>query len=340
MMPEAVLAAPLIVAAVLISGAVAKLRHPDTLDGWQQLGVPEALRRRWLLLLHPYGELLLAVALISLGGVVGTVVAAAAVVLFGAYLALIVRSRRQGPDAACSCFGRSRRITPVTVARNVWFLALALISAGVIWATPILGGVLASLGDGWAWVPGLAAAGLTAALSLWEPDIPTAVETGIPVVPGSAASAATGDPGEYVRGRTPAVPVTLASGVTVNLRDLAARGPVLLLAVTDNCGSCLPAIEAMPRWRALLPEVSVRFLLSKPPGESGLTEQAGQQSIHDPERLVRASIADWPTPTALLIGADGYLAGGPVSGYDAIDEFIADVYEVLHGERPRSTPGA
>jgi hypothetical protein len=78
----------------------------------------------------------------------------------------------------------------------------------------------------------------------------------------------------------------------------------------------------------------VRLLVSVSPSASRLTETAYPESLHDTEGYVRDSITAWPTPTAVLLGADGLLAGGPESGSAAISSFIGDIYESLHGERP------
>ncbi|UWF77902.1 MULTISPECIES: MauE/DoxX family redox-associated membrane protein [Microbacterium] len=339
-MREVLMAAPLILAGVLLAAAIAKLRTPDTLAGWAELGVPDFLRREWLRRLHPVGEILLAALLLGTGAWLGVLAAAAAVLLFVAYLVLVVRSFRQSPGASCSCFGSRRPITAVTVVRNAWFLLLALAALGVVGAAPLLGGAVVALGASWVWMPALAAAALTVWLSVGEPAT-AGVGAGVPIMPTSADAGVrtdADDPADYIRTRTPAVPVTLADGRTVNLRDLAARGPLLLLAVSETCGSCVPAIEAMPRWRALLPEVSVRFLLTHDPAVSRLADTTEPQTLHDRPGYVRSSIADWATPAAVLVGADGYLAGGPVSGYDEIEAFIGDIYEILHGARPPQSP--
>lgn len=332
------MAAPLILAGVLVASGLAKLRHPEGEAAWAELGVPAALRRNWLIRLHPWAELLLAAALLLLGGMLGALAAACAVVLFGAYLVLVVRRRAAGADASCTCFGAPEPITALTVVRNAWFLLLAIVTAAVSWAAPLLGGPLAASAGQWPWLVGIAAAAFTTALVLWHPaseDRP--IDAGVPSIgarDGAGAAANAGESDEYIRTRTPAVPVTLADGTTVNLRHLAMRGPLLLLAVKETCGSCRPVIEAMPRWRALLPEVSVRYLLWPAPENSALTERTEPQSLHDPHFYVQGSIADWATPTAVLIGADGYLAGGPVSGAEDIATFVGDIYESLHGERP------
>lgn len=335
-MPEAFLVAfPLVLAAVLVASGVAKFRTPDDLAGWEALDVPAPLRREWLLRLHPWGEIVLGVAIALLGGWLGLLASVVAVALMVAYTVLVARVAARADDTSCACFGTQKRVTRLTVARNVWLTLLALASTAVIWANPLVGGALATGVADWAWLLALAVAAVTVALILWpETEMPAATEraAGVPV------AAADADDGEYVRTRTPAVPVTLADGTTQNLRSIAAMKPLLLLAVSPTCASCQPVIGKVDTYRRLMPELDVRFLLSSPPEASTLIEHDEPQSLHDPEGYVRGSIEDWATPTAVLLGADGMLAGGPVSGAEEIDVFFDDVYESLHGERPaRST---
>jgi hypothetical protein len=109
---------------------------------------------------------------------------------------------------------------------------------------------------------------------------------------------------------------------------------VLLLIVSPTCGYCEQAMALRGAWRSLLPEVDVRLLLDDSPASSPWTEENEPQSLHDPDHRVGSSLADYlPTPAVVLLGVDGLLAGGPVSGSD-IEPFIDDVYESLHGVRP------
>lgn len=319
---------PLVVAAVFIASAIAKLRSPDDLAGWVEVGVPQVLRKQWLVRFHPWGELLLGIALAVFGGIIGLLAAIVAVTVLAAYLWLVVRVHRRAEAASCACFGARRPVTRVTIVRNIWLLIVATGAAAVIWVNPLWGGALVAAATDGGWIIGLAIAAVTAGVILWpdggtEPPTIESHETG-----GEA------DELDYLRRRTPAVPVTLADGSVISLRELASRRPILLLAVSELCGSCTPVIESAPEWRALLPEIDVRFLLTRLPGVSRLTEFDEPQSLHDPDGYVRASIQDWPTPTAVLLGADGLLAGGPVSGDRAVAEFVLDVYETLHGQRP------
>lgn len=349
------IALPFVLAGVFVASGVAKLRTPDDLAGWRELGVPKALRRQWLVAVHPWGELALGAALLLLGGALGLVAALVAVVLMAAYLVLVVRARRETPDASCACFGERRRITGVTVVRNIWLTALAVATASVIWTTPLWGGAIAAVGPQWGWIVALAAAAVTTGVVLWPDAAAPATSPGgggsagasavLGLEPGAVAESVGGsaaavpaalpagapragvaaDEGEYVRMRTPAVPVTLADGTTVSLRDLTVQRPLLLLAVSEGCGSCTPVIENLGQWRTLLPELDIRFLLGVDPPGSRLTSTDEPQTLHDTHGYVRGSIADWPTPSAVLLGVDGMLAGGPESGADAVAAFVHDI---------------
>lgn len=322
MLVAASLVLPLIMAGVLLASGIAKLRRPDDLAGWAELGVPVALRRQWLVRLHPWSEIALAVALIVLGGVLGVLAGLVAVLLMVAYLGLVTRALRTAPDASCSCFGTRRPVTRLTVARNVWLSLVAAATTAVIWATPLWGGALAGIGAAaaWGWIAMIGAAVLTAIVIVWPDSAPSVVADGsVMAMDGSVEEL------DYIRVRTPAVPVTRADGTVVNLRHLAASRPMLLLSVSPSCAACAPVIENAPTWRRLLPELEIRFLFRAAPDNASLKELDEPQSLHDPGGYVRESIGPWSTPAAVLLGADGFLAGGPVTGADAIQEFVEDI---------------
>lgn len=333
LLPALALSSTLILVGVLVVSGVAKLRTPDDAAGWEALGIPAVLRRQWLIRLHPVAELVLAAGLLLLGGALGIAAAVVAVLLFAAYLVMVWRARQQTPDASCACFGERRPITGRTLLRNAWLTLLAVVSALTIGALPMFGGVAVLAATSWPWVLALAAVAVTFVLVQEHAPIDEGQATA--ALDTTAAAGSEDDLEDYLRTRTPAVPVQLADGTTVTLRDLSREEPVLLLAVSETCGSCLPVIESIDAYRALLPEVSVRFLLQSAPENSKLASTQEPQTLHDPHRYVGASLADqWFTPTALLLGADGLLAGGPVMGANSIAEFVDDVYESLHGERP------
>ncbi len=200
----------------------------------------------------------------------------------------------------------------------------------MIWVNPPWGGALAAIRmDDGLWVLAMAVAAVTTAL------ITASGESAADVPSIEVATAALdGDDDEdaldYIRLRIPAVPVTLADGSTVNLRTLAAARPILLLAVSETCGPCMSVRDHLGEWRELLPEVDIRLLLVADPELAGWAEKNEPQSLHDPAKYVSGSIADWPTPTAVLLGSDGLLAGGPVSGFAEIAAFVNDVHTTLH----------
>jgi hypothetical protein len=339
------IALPLVLAAVLIAGAVGKLRSPDDLAGWAALGVPEALRREWLRRVHPWGELALGLAVALLGGWLGVLASLAALGLMLVYTVIVARAAARDDDASCACFGAPQRVSRVTVVRNAWLVLLAAASTAVVWRTPLFGGaVLAGLPQ-WSWVVALAVAAVTTLLILWPSSAASAKATdavgATDAVAQAVAASQTGDDDlDYVRTRTPAVPVTLADGTIENLRKLSARKPILLLAVSSICGACETVVEKRGEYRALLPEVDVRLLFAEPVGMGLWTEHEEPLSLHDAEDYVGSSIGYVGTPTAVLLGADGLLAGGPVTGDIAVDRFVAEIYESLHGERPPREVGS
>lgn len=322
--------APFVIAAVLIASAIGKLRHPDDLAGWSEIGVPKPLRKEWIRQAHPWGELALGVALVVLGGILGLLAALVAVALMGAYLWLVWRAVARADDASCACFGARKRVTRVTVARNAWLTAVAVLTAAVIWTTPTFGGALGAAAalSAWVWLLAAAIAVVTALFVVWPEGGDEAPAAPAPMYePGAEDD----EELDYIRTRTPAVPLTLADGTTVNLRTLAKRRPLLLLSVSPTCGGCEPVIERVGEWRELLPELDIRLLLFFPPDADTLTEHTEPQSLHDTNGYVSGSLSDhWMTPTAVLLGIDGLLAGGPVVGYLPITEFIADINESLH----------
>lgn len=340
LLPAVALSSTLILIGVLTVSGIAKLRAPDDAAGWEALGIPAALRKDWLIRLHPIAELALAAALLLLGGVLGTAAAVVAVLLFAAYLVMVWRARRQTPDASCACFGERRPITGRTLLRNGWLTLLAVVSALTIGALPLFGGAAVLAVAFWPWTLALAAVAVTFVLvqeqASPEATAPAAapLSAGVPTVGGSD-DGGEDDLEDYIRTRTPAVPLQLGDGTTTDLRALTRRAPMLVLAVSETCGSCTPVIESIDAYRELLPEVSVHFLLQSTPENSTLAAAEEPQSLHDPQRYLGMSLSDrWSTPTAVLFGMDGMLAGGPVAGSADIADFVDDIYESLHGERP------
>lgn len=337
---------------MLVTSGIAKLRTPDDLQGWRELGVPESLRQAWLLKLHPWAEIALGLAVALLGGWLGVFAGLVSLVLMLAYTWLIRTALRKPEDTSCACFGEPTTITQATLTRNLWLVGLAGLTAAVIWSTPLLGGALgaAAAVNAWWWLVGAALAVGTTVVILREGSLG---EAGGASAAGSTGASVTGSGGvsvvpvaeagpawvdvpvdselDYVRTRTPAVPVTLADGTVRTLRELSTQRPLLILAVSETCAACQPVLDKVVQWRDTLPELDIHLLLQAEPTNTRLTETAHPQSLHDPQGYVRQSIQEWPTPTAVLLGIDGMLAGGPISGPFVIESFVANIRAELDG---------
>lgn len=119
------IAAAVVVAVVLLVAAVSKLARPEQ---WRAqsagLGVPWTVA-----VVVPFVEL--SIGALLLVQLQRQVVAWAAVALFVAFSALIVRRLSQGQHPPCACFGSlsSKPIGPGQLVRNAVFIALAVLAA-------------------------------------------------------------------------------------------------------------------------------------------------------------------------------------------------------------------
>jgi hypothetical protein len=332
--PEALsIAAPFLVAVVLVWSAIGKLREPAVAaEGFAALRVPSALSRPWIIRGHPWVELTSALLLVVAPGWLGMVGAMGALGLMSAYLVLVVRAVRTEEDVDCACFGAwgPGRVTQRTVWRNAWLLVLAALS---VWAASEGRSLIVRTADtdsGW-WVLALAAALLTAAVVLLP-------ESGRSTVAPDHEPARDGDDEDYVRTRTPAVPVTLGDGSSRTLRELSASRAQLLLFVSKGCGSCADVIAAVPRWRESIPQIDVRLVVRRAPEATPLTSTDEPQTIHDVHSWLRDTFGVRGTPSAVLLGVDGHLAGGPVTGRDPVTTFVADIEQQVAEAMAPSRP--
>ena len=241
----------------------------------------------------------------TLGGWVGLVVSIAVLALFTAYLALVVRARGFETDVDCACFGSMGpgRITTLTVWRNAWLVALAVARGR------------RRCKRRRAAEPGHRRHDAVAVARRSRSRRADGAARRGPTSPRAADAEALRDlaveEGDYLRARTPAVLVTLGDGSTTHLRQLSAQRPQLLVYVSDGCFSCHDVIAAVPTWREQLPacrrardRASIRRC-------HALTSREEPMSLHDTEGLVSESFGMRATPSAVLLGADGLLAGGP-----------------------------
>ena len=260
---------------------------------------------------HPWAELLIALCLVVTSGVPAVATAVIATALSVAYLVLVVRAVQSPEPTDCACFGvvGSEQVSGWTVLRNVLLLALSGICLWVAQdGRSPLQWALGLGSDAW-WLGAMVAA---------------AAMTGLVVHPGAPKPVDDLDLEDYERTEIPHVPVTLHDGSVVSLRELAVTRPKLILAVSGTCSSCLPTIEAAPHWRERLPELDIHLLFGSA-DEPVSSSSHEPETLYDPQRYVYEALHMRGTPSAVLLGADGMLAGGPVAGHDVISAFVADV---------------
>lgn len=308
-------------AAVLLVSGVAKLREPvATRDAFGSLRLPSFLARGPWPVLLPWTEIVLGVTLLAVPARAVAVPALLTLGLFIAYWAVIARALGFDEPVRCSCFGKigdhtvSRRTllrNTVLVATSVLGLAAALSGADVWWL----------LGERtWGW---LAAAALTAVVVLLAFGGSSDSSVG-PPAPAGAGSALAGVPvvdDDYLRRPIPDAVLIAPDREPTTLRELAAFRPVLLIGVNCTCGSTVQTINRLDAWAEQIPEVDLRMLTTfQLPVLSGL-----EDAVYDHESIAWRALGMTASPCAVLLGADGQLAGGPVSGVDEITAMVADI---------------
>lgn len=323
MMPATILA-PLVVAVVLATSAVAKLRDPASVEqGFTQLRVPAALDRPWLRRLVPWLELGLAVALVALPSPLAPLASGGALVLFLVYTVLIVRAWRAHGGASCACFGglTSGRVTGWTVVRNLILVGASLVAvADALGAAPVVVRLLAP--DVLAWALGVAVVAVLVFTVVHEAP---ADEPAAPAA--SMADVEVDEEDEYVRLPIPYSRLTTPTGQKVTLRDLPRGRAQLLVLVSFGCGSCGPVIEALPRWRQEMPEVGVRPVVVSGDQVERLGDLADDALVDDEQAM--QVFGRLGTPSAVLLGADGLIAGGPVVGTADVTDLAEGMLEQL-----------
>lgn len=318
----ALLTAWLVLAAVLIASGIGKLRHPEGTDeAFTALKVPDALNRAWIIRSHPWGEIALALLLLALPHPLSLVVAAVGLALFTAYLVLVWRVVASGEEASCNCFGAtgSSTVDRWTLARNILLAVVAL----VVVVDAATGGSavarMGTLGSGWWWVVALAVAAAVTYLIAREGTTEVAEEE-------------LAEPEEdYLRLPIPDVPVRLEEGgAEISLRDLAAERAQVILLLNPGCGPCTTISNKVAQWAGAVPEIDFRVLNPishqnmreiKPIWEPYYVEEVGHQ--------VGDVFGNPGRPSAILLGMDGLLAGGPAQGLTAVENLVADITEQI-----------
>ncbi len=318
----ALVLAPLTCSVVLIVSGAAKVGDAEaTRAAFIAMNVPTFLRGRAVVRALPYGELALGIALLVTWGWLLAVVAAVVTVLFLTYLLFVARALRSGEQVHCNCFGTigDDRVTRATLARNVVLVVLGVLATAFGAAGS---GVVPALrdfeGTDWWWL--LMAAVVTAAAVLvtapWRPE--------------EQAEVPDDELLDYLREPIPFGMLEDSHGQHTTLRELAAERAQLVVFLSTGCSSCLQVGSHLADWAVRLEpvELSAVFTESLDLVPSDFDAE-GVRHWRDIESGSIDALGGSGRPTAVLLGADGMLAGGPVSGYINVTEFVDDVLAEL-----------
>lgn len=344
------LAAPILLTFTLLVSGLAKLgARQGTEEAMTSLRLPLRPLHRTVASVLPVTEIVLALVLWIPSVPLQTVVAVLIAALMVAYLFIIGRALTFDELVECSCFGSvaSPTVSKATLGRN-----LLLTACGVLTV------VAASSGA-------LTAALVQTPLLLVNMGIALLLAIALTVLTlggaggASGASGASGTEGEggtagegveedelldYERTRTPAAVLQQPGGRLITLTQLTAQRAALLIFVSEGCGPCERVLDQAEGWiSALSPVLQVRFVFSRPVDQlrERTTARVGEHAMHDLQFTARSALGGRTAPSAVLLGADGQLAGGPVDGGSAVIDFVEEIQEQLastQNEPPSPAP--
>lgn len=333
-------------AAVFIVSGLGKAVAPASVEAtFTALRVPGVFNRAVVRRVFPWAEVFLGAALLLTGGVGFAAVAGLSLLLTVVYLTLIVAALRRPEPVSCGCFGA--RAAPVR-RRTVWRnLALVLAAAAVLafgghrpWWEVVLTHPQAVLGA----LPVV----LLGALLWW--DLGSRAQRGDATAEVVSATADDRSP-EYMRQPIPRVllrrglqgdGVLEADSARVSLRQLSSAQPVLLVRLSSECRSCRKVIADWDEMQQrMVPRVTMLPVFGagdpEPPHIGSLTAEEYLVDVHGEFDAVFDAAG---TPWAVLLGADGWLAGGPESGRAGIDQMIGEIVEAIEVHQPNGVGAA
>lgn len=333
-MPVATICAPLLLAGVLALAAASKWGDRASLVSvTRQLRLPArvgALARA-----VPGVEVLLAAGLLLAPWPVAPVVATAVLGLMLAYTFVVVRGVRMTPRPSCGCFGRAGvPLTGRTVARNLVLTGLAAATlAWTLTGSSVPDAVLGSATP-LAWLAALLVTVLVGGMVASEQAAPTVTDArpdaSPPTDPRTAADPSTPELTEDDYVREPIPPgVLMTDDWPVSLASLARTRAQLLVWVACGCGRSHTAVQAAQRWAADLPEIDVRMVSTATKTRTAGNFPEHEQWLYDVDATILRSLGVRGDPVAMVLGADGLLAGGPVVGEAEVLAFGADVVDQI-----------
>ncbi|MGO1504482.1 MAG: MauE/DoxX family redox-associated membrane protein [Brachybacterium sp.] len=343
-MTTLLIAAPILLSLTLLVSGLAKLgAREGTADAMTSLRLPLRPFHQSVATVLPIAEVVLALALWVPFTPLQVLVAVLIAALMLTYLAIIARAMTWDEVVECSCFGTlaSPTVSRTTLARNILLSALSLLgvvaAASGLMARALVHQPLALIGIGAA----LVLAVLLAAFTIVG-AVPSATASHAPATDDAGRDANEDLPEgnaaedeellEYERDPIPAGVLQQLDGSLITLRQLAGRQAALLLFVSEGCGPCERVLDRVPQWiEDLSPYLQVKVVLSRPLDQlrERTRDRVGEHALHDLQFSARDALGGSGAPSAVLLGADGMLAGGPVRGGSGVIEFVDEIWEQL-----------
>lgn len=350
---------------VFLVSAFGKLADlPGTASGLRSLRIPYPKAHSAFALATPIAELIVVVGLWLPVRFLAAAAALLGLLMMIAFTVVIARALRFDEAIHCSCFGSlgSPTVTGSTLARNITLSAVALVaflfaamspglwpgrtltdeplSAFLLLALLVLASLITVLiGSGTDRLAGESSGSPTRL----APSVPSAPTGSHPADPGHATPDTPGVDGgidimeddneaDYLRTPIPFGTLTTPTGESHTLRELATTQAVLLIFLSPGCGPCRSLLPQIAPWsEALVPLVRtiVVFAKSEVDLEADVAEQVAGLDMYDSKNEVSQLFGALGRPSAVLMGADGLVAGGPVTGTSKVTEFVDDIQEQL-----------
>lgn len=333
-MPSLLIAAPILLTLTLLASGLAKLgARQDTEDAMTSLRLPLRPFHRSVATLLPVVEVALALVLWVPSAPLQTLVAVTITALMLTYLVIIARALTFEERVECACFGTlaSPTVSRTTLARNVLLSMLSLLTVvsalSGLMETALVRQPLTVIGMGAALLLAIVLTALAlGGISAREADAAPSDAAG------EQLAAEEEELLDYERAPIPPAVLQQADARLITLQQLVGQRAALLVFVSEGCGPCERVLDQVPGWlTALSPFMQVKVVLSRPLDQlrERTIERVGEHALHDLQFTARRALGARTAPSAVLLGADGLLAGGPVDGGSAVIEFVEEIVEQL-----------
>lgn len=329
------LSAPILLSITLLISGLAKLgAREGTQDAMRSLRLPLPTMHASVATVLPVTEIVLALAIWIPAPPLQVLLTGLVAALMLTYLVIIARALTFEEQVHCSCFGTlaSPTVSRTTLVRNVILSVLGLlavvVAASGAMTTLLVQAPMGLIGLGMALLIAIALTAATIGGSVAETD----AETSTAPSPAEAALVEDEELLDYERSATPAAVLQQPDGRLITLTQLTAQRAALLVFVTEGCGPCERVLDHAEEWVGALEDtLQVRFVFSRPLDQlrERTTERVTGYALHDLQFTARTALGGTSAPSAVLLGADGQLAGGPVNGGSAVIEFVQEIREQL-----------